>query len=139
MTMRKVARVALSIAATLLGCVLTVYGLIAVYKMDVRLDPGLSLLYCALPLLSLPAYLFALFRPRLILLLACFAVTYLGVYSALDWRSCAAVGICGSIWPVIWTTLTTIAVLSYFAMATCAWGALVLSKRGGSKFSSTSR
>jgi hypothetical protein len=120
MTMRKLARVALSIAAQLLGCVLTVYGLIAVYKMDIRLDPELSLLYCALPLLSFPAYFAALFRPRLILLLACLAVTYVGVYSALDWRSCAAVGICGSIWSIVWTTLTTGAVFSYFAMAACA-------------------
>ena len=136
--MLKLARVALSIAATLLGCVLTVYGLIAVYKMDVRLDPGLSLLYCALPLLSLPAYFAALFRPRLILLHACFALTYLGVYSALDWRSCAAVGICGSVGSVLWTTITTGAVLSYFAMVACASGSLVLSKSGSPKFSGTS-
>lgn len=137
--MSKLARVALIFAALVLGCVLTLDGLIDVYKMDIRFNPVLSLLYCALPLLSFPAYFAALLRDKLSPLLPCFAVIYLGVYSALDWRSCAAVGICVGIGPVVWKTLTTGAVLSYFAMAASAWGAWALAKRDHLRSSSANR
>ncbi len=126
MTLRQASIIVLNVAAALLGCVVTFYGLLAAYKMDIRLNPVLSVAYCAFPLLSFPAYFAAHFLRKLAPLLACFAVAYLGVYFALDWRSCAAVGICGSAIAVTWMTLTTRAVLSYFGMAACAWAAALV-------------
>jgi hypothetical protein len=124
MTARRISVIVLTAATAILGCVVTFYGLLAVYKMDIRLNPFLSLAYCALPLLSFPIYFATLFRRKLAALLVGFAVAYLGVYSALDWRSCASVGICGDAISVIWTTFTTRAVLSYFGMAAGAWAAV---------------
>ncbi len=129
MTIRSLCIVVLNVAAQVLGCVVTLYGLLAVHGIDFRQNPVLSVLYCALPLLSLPACVLALFVRKLALLLAVFAVIYLTVYSALDWRTCAALGYCGTVTATILTTFETRAVLAYFAMAICGFSATGLDPR----------
>ena len=78
-------------------CLLTLNGLAAVRGLDLRQNTVLSAAYCALPLLSLPLYLLALGVRKLLPLQAVLVLAYIPVYSALNWRTCAELGYCGSV------------------------------------------
>ncbi len=129
MTMRRFGWLCLTILAGVLSCAVALYGLRASRAIDFRQDPALSILYCALPLLSLPLCLLALAVRRLAPLQVLIAVAYCAVYSALNWRSCAALGYCGTVASVVFTTLKAPSMLAFFGVAICSLGAFALDRR----------
>jgi hypothetical protein len=129
MTMRRFGGLGLTIFAGLLSCAVALYGLRASRAIDFRQDPALSVLYCVLPLLSLPLYLLALVVRRLAPLQVLIAVAYSAVYSALNWRTCAAWGTCGTVAAVVFTTLKAPSMLAFFGVAICSLGAFALDRR----------
>jgi len=117
------------IPAGIFSCLLTLYGLAAVRGLDLRQDTALSVAYCALPLLSLPLYLLVLAVRRLLPLQAVLAAAYIPVYCALNWRTCAALGYCGSVASVVFTTITTSKVLLFWGVALGSLAAFVVERR----------
>jgi len=115
--MQKLMRFVLIAGALLLGVLLVAQGLRSIYGMDFHENPLLSIAYCALPFLALPTLLFALRRRLLAVVPALLAAIYLAVYSALNWRTCAADGYCGSVASTVLMTLRTPSVLVYLAVA----------------------
>lgn len=119
-----------TIPAGILSLLLTLNGLFAMPGIDLRQDAVLSFAYCALPLLSLPLYLLALGVPRLLPIQTILVLAYIPVYSALNWRTCAALGTCGSVTSVVLTTITTSKVLLYWGVALCSLAAFVVERCG---------
>ena len=116
MTIRGIIWVVLLTLAGILSAGVSVYGVVASIRMDVRQDTLLSCLYCGLPALCFPVFL--LVRPprRAAVVLSLMALTYLGAYSALNWRTCSELGYCDSLMATVMLTLSTNAVLAYFAV-----------------------
>jgi hypothetical protein len=130
MTIQKYSRRLFTIPAGVLSCLLAINGLAAVRGMDLRQNTLLSVTYCALPLLSFPLFLLALFVRRLLPLQAILALGYVPVYSVLNWRTCAALGYCGSVASVVMLTITTTKVLLFGGVGLSSLAAFVVERRG---------
>jgi hypothetical protein len=119
-------RYVLIAGAILLGLFLVAYGFSAIYGMDFHENPFLSIAYCALPFLALPALLLGLRWRGLAVVPALLAVTYLAVYSALNGRTCGSVGDCGSMASTVLTTLRTHSAIAFFGAAILSFAAASL-------------
>jgi hypothetical protein len=118
------------IPAGLFSCLLTLYGLAAIRGLDLRQDTLLSVAYCALPLLSLPLFVLALTVRRLLTLQAVLLLAYIPVYSALNWRTCAELGYCGSVASVVLMTIATSKVLLFWGVALSSAAAFIVERSG---------
>jgi hypothetical protein len=116
MTIRGITWVILLALAGILSAGVTLSGIAAALGVDLRQDTLLSLLYCALPVLCFPVFLVVRPPSRAAVLLSLMALTYLGAYSALNWRTCAELGYCESIPATVMQTLSTNIVLAFFAV-----------------------
>ena len=130
-TMQRESSRIFTIPAGLFACLLTLYGLAALRGLDLRQNTLLSVVYCALPLFSLPLYLLAHFARRLLLLQALLVLAYIPVYSALNWRTCAELGYCGSVASVVLMTIATSKVLLFWGVALSSVAAFVVEQSGG--------
>ena len=94
-------------------------GLFSLYGLDLRVNPIVSTLFFALPTLSI--FVFALVkRPRMEW--ACHALVaagYLTTFSMLNWRTCSALGYCGTVFATVIATLQIRTVMA-------AWGIVIL-------------
>jgi hypothetical protein len=116
MTVRGIIWTVLLALAGFLSAGVTLFGMAAAIRIDLRQDTLLSLCYCGLPVLCFPVFL--LVRPprRAAAVLSLMALTYLGAYSALNWRTCSELGYCQSLIATIFQTLSTNMVLAFFAV-----------------------
>jgi hypothetical protein len=128
MTMRRESSRSFTIPAGLFSCLLTLYGLAAVRGLDLRQNTLLSVAYCALPLLSLPLYLLALVARRLLLIQTFLLLAYIPVYAALNWRTCAELGYCGSMASVVFMTIATSKVLLLWGVALSSLAAFIVER-----------
>ncbi len=129
MAMRRTARSCLLLFAGLTSFAMMVFGARAAAGIDVHFNPVLSILYVILPVLSCPLLLLALVFRRLFVLQPILAVAFLAVYSALNWRTCASFGDCGSVAATVLLTCRTHSVLAFFAVALFSMAVLMLNKR----------
>lgn len=116
----RVSRAVLVLLAALFCCAVTLFGVRAAGVIDFRFNTALSILYCALPLLSLPVLLLAQAFRRVLPLLAALPIAHLAVYAALNWRTCSAAGYCGTVAAIVLITLRTAVMKQFFAAAICA-------------------
>jgi hypothetical protein len=116
MTIRGIIWAVLLSLACVLSAGVTLYGIGRCFGVDLRQDTLLSALYCALPVLCFPVFL--LVRPRHLaaIVLSLMALTYLGAYSTLNWRTCSELGYCESLTATVMETLSTNMVLAFFAV-----------------------
>ena len=116
MKIRGIAWAVLLAFAGILSAGVSVYGLYTAIRIDLRQDTALSFMYCALPVLCFPVFL--LIRPasRSAFVLSLMALTYLGAYSALNWRTCSELGYCEGVIATVMRTLSTNIVLAFFAV-----------------------
>ncbi len=116
MTIRGITWAVLLSLAGILSAGVTLFGIGRSFGVDLRQDTLLSWLYCGLPVLCFPVFL--LVRPprRAAVLLSLMALTYLGAYSALNWRTCSELGYCQSLIDTVFQTLSTNMVLAFFAV-----------------------
>lgn len=128
--MRRNSRKVFTIPAGVFSCLLALNGMAAVRGLDIRQNTLLSVAYGALPLLSFPFFLLALVVRRLLPLQAILVLSYIPVYSALNWRTCAELGYCGSIASVVLMTVTTTKVLLFWGVALSSLAAWVVERRG---------
>jgi hypothetical protein len=136
MKMRTITRKGLTVLAGILSCLLMLMGMFAATGIDFRLSTSLSVLYCALPILSFPIYLLALTFRRLAPIQAVLAIVFVFVYAALNERPCSELEYCGNHLAVVLMTLETPRVLAYFGVAICSLAAFVLDHRPVSRTSS---
>src|SRR5215469_4501880 len=105
MTIRGIIWAVLLALAVAISAGVTAYGAYSTIRVDLRQDTLLTCLYCGLPLLCLPVLLLVRPQSRATFFLSLMALTYLGAYSALNWRSCSELGFCQGLIATIMMTL----------------------------------
>ena len=116
MTVRGIIWTILLALAGILSVGVSLFGLLAAIRIDLRQDTMLSLCYCCLPVLCFPVFLLVKPPRRAAVVLSLLALTYLGAFSVLNWRTCSELGYCQSVAATIFQTLSTNRVLAYFAV-----------------------
>ena len=129
MTIRGIIWAILLTAAGFLSVGVSLYGIVASLGVDLRQDTVFSCLYCGLPLLCGPIFLFVRPRNRSTFLLSLMALIYLAVYSALNWRTCSELGYCQNFSDTLMQTLSTNMVLAFFGVVILSLIALLFDER----------
>ena len=129
MTIRGIIWVVLLAMAGILSAGVTLHGVWSAISIDLNQDTLLSLVYCGLPMLCFPVFLFVKPQRRSAILLSLMALTYLGAYTALNWRTCSELGYCNSLMATIMQTLSTNMVLAFFAVVILSLIALLVDGR----------
>ena len=128
MTQRNVAWLALMAVGGVLGAGVSLYAVYAAYATDFRPNPVLTTIYCILPAVCFPTFVLIRRVRRAAVLLAIGALCFLSAYSALNWRTCAELGYCGSIVSTVLDTLKTRVVLAFFAVAVISFIATAINE-----------
>jgi len=116
MTIRGITWAVLLAIAGVLSVGVSIHGVWSAISIDLRQDPVLSLVYCAMPVLCFPVFFLVRPASRSTFLLSLMALTFLGAYSALNWRTCSEMGYCESVITTVMRTLSTNLVLAFFAV-----------------------
>ena len=116
MTIRGITWAVLLAIAGVLSVGVSIHGVWSAISIDLRQDPVLSLVYCAMPVLCFPVFFLVRPASRSTFLLSLMALTFLGAYSALNWRTCSELGYCESAIITVMQTLSTNLVLAFFAV-----------------------
>jgi hypothetical protein len=116
MTIRGIICAVLLSLAAILSAGVSLYGVASAIAVDIRQDTVISCLYCGLPLLCFPVFLLVRPRNRSTFLLSLMALTYLGAYSALNFRTCSELGYCVGFAATVMQTLSTNMVLAFFGV-----------------------
>jgi hypothetical protein len=116
MTIRGIIWAVLLVVAGIIGAGVSLYGVYSAWGVDFRQDTLLSCLFCGLPLLCFPVLILVRPQNRSTFLLSLMALTYLGAYSALNWRTCSELGYCQSLLDTVMQTLSTNVVLAFFTV-----------------------
>ena len=129
MTIRGMIWAVLLAFAGVLSIGVTAYGIWTALAMDLKQDTLLSLVYCGLPALCFPVFL--LVRPvqRSAFVLSLMALTYLGAYTTLNWRTCSELGYCDNLLATIMQTISTNMVLAFFGVVIFSLIALLVDDR----------
>jgi hypothetical protein len=130
MTIRGIFWVVLLALAGILSAGVTLYGMVAAIRIDFRQDTLLCCLYCGLPILCFPVFLFVRPPRRAAVLLSLMALTYLGAYSVLNWRTCSELGYCDSIFATVMQTISINPVLAFFGVVILSLTAQLVDDRG---------
>lgn len=131
MTVRGIIWAALIALAAVLSAVVSAHGIWFAMSIDLRQDTVLSIVYCALPVLCLPVLLLVRPLSRSTFILSLMALTFLGSYSTLNWRTCSELGYCESVIATVMQTLSTNVVLAYFAVVILNLIALLVDDKVG--------
>jgi len=137
MTERNLLRIGLTWIAGFLSFAVLGFGLYWTMSVDTRFSPVLSVLFCALPLLSFPVFLVGFLMRRAAWGQLVLAIVYLAVYAALNWRTCAAMSGCAGVASIVFLTLKTKSVLAFFGTAIVSVAALVLREKARTAVKST--
>lgn len=129
MEIRDFARLGAKTLAGFLSAAVTLHAVYSTLSVDIRADPVLTLLYCAFPGLSFFVFLFLGSRSVGVVIQVLLAVGYLTTASMLNWRTCAELGYCGTVWSTVFETLKTRPLLSAFAVAALSIVALLVNRR----------
>lgn len=116
MTIRGIIWAVLLLLAGILSAAVTLGGIWSAIAIDFNQDTVLICVYCGLPMLCFPVFLLVRPASRCTFLLSLMALTFLGAYSALNWRTCSELGYCQGILNTVMQTLSTNMVLGFFAV-----------------------
>lgn len=116
MTIRGIIWAVLLVVAGVISAGVTLYGIYSALGVDLRQDTLLGCFYCGLPLLCFPVFILVRPQNRATFVLSLMALTYLGAYSALNWRTCSELGYCQSLLDTVMRTLNTDVVLAFFGV-----------------------
>ena len=116
MTIRGIIWAVLLAIAAVLAAGVSVHGVWSAMSIDMRQDTVLSVVYCAMPVLCFPVFFLVRPASRSTFLLSLMALTFLGAYSTLNWRTCSELGYCDSVIATVMQTLSTNMVLAFFAV-----------------------
>jgi hypothetical protein len=83
------------------------HGGYSAWVMDLRANPLLSGLYCLVPATSILIFCFARSHRIEAALQAVVAVSFLMLYSMINWRTCAEMGYCGTVAATVLETVKT--------------------------------
>jgi hypothetical protein len=126
MTIRGIIWAVLLCVAGVISIGVSLHGVWSVLSIDLKQDTILSCVYCVLPILCFPVLLLVRPQSRSAIILSLMAITYLGAYSVLNWRTCSELGYCESIMATVMQTLSTNTVLGFFAVVILSLVAMLI-------------
>jgi hypothetical protein len=130
MTLRQVAHAVVRAVVGLGSLLVSAFGFYIFAASGLQHRSPLPIIFSLLPMASFPIFVFGFWRFRQSVMLHCIlAVAYLGVYSAMDWRTCAEHGICGSVASTVADALKTHPVEATFAVALLNLAVLLLNPK----------
>ena len=129
MTIRGIIWSVLLAIAAVISIGVSLYGASSATRIDLRQDTLLSCLSCGLPLLCFPVFMLVRPQSRSAFALSLMALTYLGAYSALNWRTCSELGYCQGVIATVMMTLSTNIVLAFFSVVILQLIALLMDDR----------
>ena len=129
MTIRGIIWVVLLAVAGILSAGVTLYGVWSMLAIDLNQDTLLCLVYCGVPMLCFPVFLLVRPQRRSAILLSLMALTYVGAYTTLNWRTCSELGYCENLLTTTMQTLSTNMVLAFFAVVILSLIALLVDDR----------
>jgi hypothetical protein len=115
-TIRGIIWAVLLALAAVLSVGVSIHGVWSAMSIDLRQDTALSVVYCAMPILCFPVLLLVRPLSRSTFFLSLMALTFLGAFSALNWRTCSELGYCESVISTVMQTINADVVLAYFAV-----------------------
>ncbi|HTM16001.1 MAG TPA: hypothetical protein VL135_03820 [Terracidiphilus sp.] len=116
MTIRGIIWAVLLAISAVLAIGVSIHGVWSAMSIDLRQDTGISLVYCAMPVLCFPVFFLVRPTSRSTFVLSLMALTFLGAYAALNWRTCSELGYCESVITTVMQTLSTNMVLAFFGV-----------------------
>jgi hypothetical protein len=116
MTIRGIIWAVLLAVAAVLSAGVSVHGVWSAMSIDLRQDTVLSLVYCAMPVLCFPVFFLVRPASRSTFLLSLMALTFLGTYSALNWRTCSELGYCQGVISTVMQTINSDVMLAFFGV-----------------------
>jgi len=116
MTIRGIIWAVLLAISAVLAIGVSIHGVWSAMSIDLRQDTGISLVYCAMPVLCFPVFFLVRPASRSTFVLSLMALTFLGAYAALNWRTCSELGYCESVITTVMQTLSTNMVLAFFGV-----------------------
>lgn len=116
MTIRGIIWSVLIAVSAVVSAGVSVHGIWSAMSIDLRQDTALSVVYCAMPILCFPVLL--LLRPlsRSTFVLSLMALSFVAVFSMLNWRTCSELGYCESAMATVMQTINADVVLAYFGV-----------------------
>ena len=126
MTIRGIIWAVLLSLAAILSAGVSVHGVWSAMSIDLQQDTVLSFVYCAMPVLCFPVFLLVRPASRSTFVLSLMALTLLGTYSVLNWRTCAELGYCQGVIGTVLQTLNTNVMLAFFAVVILNFIALLV-------------
>jgi hypothetical protein len=115
-TIRGIIWAVLLALAAVLSVGVSIHGVWSAMSIDLRQDTALSLVYSAMPILCFPVLLLVRPLSRSTFFLSLMALTFLGSFSALNWRTCSELGYCESVIGTVMQTINADVVLAYFGV-----------------------
>lgn len=131
MTIRGIIWAVLLAVSAVVSAGVSIHGVWSAMSIDLRQDTALSVVYCAMPILCFPVLL--LLRPlsRSTFALSLMALTFLGTYSLLNWRTCSELGYCESVMATVMQTINADVTLAFFAVVVLNLTALLVDDQVG--------
>jgi hypothetical protein len=131
MTIRGFIWAVLLAVAAVISAGVSIHGVWSAMSIDLRQDTTLSAVYCAMPILCFPVLLLVRPLSRSTFVLSLMALTFLGAFSALNWRTCSELGYCESIIVTVMQTINADLVLAYFGVVILGLIALLVDDHVG--------
>ncbi|WP_109484735.1 hypothetical protein [Occallatibacter savannae] len=131
MTVRGIIWSVLLAVSAVISAGVSLYGVWSAMSIDLRQDTALSVVYCAMPILCLPVLLILRPLSRSTFVLSLMALTFVGAYSVLNWRTCSELGYCESVIATVMQTINADATLAYFAVVILNLVALLVDDKVG--------
>jgi hypothetical protein len=130
MTGRRIALFCLRAIVGIGSLFLSLYGLYVYSGLNLRFNSIPTSLYCFLPLLSFPAYLLGVWQLRASVFVQwVFALLFFAAYAWLNWRTCAELNYCKSLFATLLLTFTTCSAVAMFAVALLNLSALLIRRQ----------
>lgn len=131
MTIRGIIWSVLIAVSAVVSAGVSVRGVWSALSIDMRQDTALTIVYCAMPILCFPVLLILRPLSRSTFVLSLMALTFVGTYSVLNWRTCSELGYCESVIATVMQTINTDFALAYFGVVILNLVALLIDDKVG--------
>lgn len=131
MTIRGIIWSVLIAVSAVVSAGVSVRGVWSALSIDMRQDTALTIVYCAMPILCFPVLLILRPLSRSTFALSLMALTFVGTYSVLNWRTCSELGYCESVIATVMQTINTDFALAYFGVVILNLVALLIDDKVG--------
>ena len=131
MTIRGIIWAVLVAISAVVSAGVSVHGVWSAMSIDLRQDTALSVVYCAMQIFCFPVLLILRPLSRSTFVLSLMALTFVGAYAVLNWRTCSELGYCESVLATVMQTINADVTLAFFGVVILNLLALLVDDKVG--------